>query len=397
MLHFFNPGHEMAVLNSSPYYTPPVRQVKMRYDLAYLPAWYASENDFIWVEKDLPTDFLRCLEGEERSMPKAVSKQHIETYLSQLSHTKLALWGVSPSAVRFFEQIDQQYRLHLALPVWHEDYRKLCSRRTAKQCLEFLIAKMPQIRREIVPQYVSNIEDVENILKKNPGQYLVKSPFSSSGRGLLWLSGEEIDRPSRQLLSGMLKRQGNVSIEKALQKKEDFSLQFHANGDGKITFVGYSLFKTDVKGNYLSSLIASQQSIQEHIIQYISASSIETAKQFIMQYLTIHFAPVYVGHIGVDLMIYEENGTCVLHPCVEINARTTMGYLALRLQKRFFGEDGHAHFQIAYAATPGEILRRHQELQSRNPLVFANGKIRSGYLSLCPVDECTQYLSFVLK
>jgi hypothetical protein len=397
MLHFFNPEHEMAVLNCSPYYTPPARQVKMRCDLAYLPAWYAAENDLIWVEKDLSEDFVLCLKREIGRMPEAVSRRHIGTYLSQLSQTKVALWGLSPSSVRFFEQIDRQYQLHLTLPVWHEDHRRLCSRWTATQCLEFLIAEIPQIRGEIVPQYVSDIESIQNLLKKNSGKYLVKSPFSSSGRGLLWLSGEEIDRPSRQLLSGMLKKQGSISIEKVLQKKEDFSMQFHTNGDGKVTFKGYSLFKTDPKGNYLSSVIASQQSIREVITQYISGSSIDTVKRLIMQYLSTHFAPVYAGHIGVDLMIYEENGIYLLHPCVEINVRTTMGYLALRIQKRFFDEDVHAHFQIVYSATPGEILRRHQELQSKNPVTIVNGKIRSGYVSLCPVDKDTQYLSFILN
>jgi hypothetical protein len=46
----------------------------------------------------------------------------------------------------------------------------------------------------------------------------------------------------------------------------------------------------------------------------------------------------YFGHVGFDAMIYKKNNTLHLHPIVEINARKTMGWVALMLQRRFFSD-----------------------------------------------------------
>ncbi|MDR2627586.1 MAG: hypothetical protein LBC40_06100 [Dysgonamonadaceae bacterium] len=369
MLHFFNPGHETAVLNASPHYMPPAKQLKMMQDLSCLPAWYASEHDFVWTDKKLPA---------------AVNEQNIGQYQSQLLHEKVSLWGISPSAIRFFEQISQKHRLNLQLPVWSDAYGALCSRRTAKNCLQYLIARTPEIDPDIVPQHLTDIASIERILKQDPGKYLIKSPFSSSGRGLLWLSGDGMDRSSGQILSGMLKRQGSVSLEKALDKKEDFSMQFHSDGKGKIFFEGLSLFYTDAKGNYLGSLIASQKQIERIIANYMDFSLLENIREKLMQYLAGTFSTVYEGHIGTDMMIYRENGAFRFHPCVEINARTTMGFLALQLHKRLPEEDGFRYFRIIFSDTPCAILQKHRQLQAQ-----------SGYMSLCPVDESTHYLAFI--
>jgi predicted ATP-grasp superfamily ATP-dependent carboligase len=42
----------------------------------------------------------------------------------------------------------------------------------------------------------------------------------------------------------------------------------------------------------------------------------------------------YFGNVGIDAMLYGSPVT--LHPIVEINARKTMGWVALEVQKRHF-------------------------------------------------------------
>ena len=46
----------------------------------------------------------------------------------------------------------------------------------------------------------------------------------------------------------------------------------------------------------------------------------------------------FFGPIGIDAMIYKKDNTNHLHPIVEINARKTMGWVALNLQKTYFPE-----------------------------------------------------------
>ena len=44
----------------------------------------------------------------------------------------------------------------------------------------------------------------------------------------------------------------------------------------------------------------------------------------------------YFGNVGIDAMVYRSENGPQLHPIVEINARKTMGFAALELQKRHF-------------------------------------------------------------
>jgi hypothetical protein len=39
----------------------------------------------------------------------------------------------------------------------------------------------------------------------------------------------------------------------------------------------------------------------------------------------------YEGPFGIDMMIVASNDGCLLHPCIEINLRRTMGHVALSL------------------------------------------------------------------
>lgn len=49
-IHYFNPGHETAVLLGTQNYTAPTNVRKMQKDLALLPVWYAEEDDFVYLE-----------------------------------------------------------------------------------------------------------------------------------------------------------------------------------------------------------------------------------------------------------------------------------------------------------------------------------------------------------
>ena len=50
-IHFFNPGHETAILQGSENYTPPANVQRMIRELSYLPVWYADAEDFVFTEE----------------------------------------------------------------------------------------------------------------------------------------------------------------------------------------------------------------------------------------------------------------------------------------------------------------------------------------------------------
>ena len=396
MLHYFNPGHETAVLNASPYYTPAANQVKMQQDLAFLPAWYAcSSTDFVWIESDLPTDFITSIEPLPH-LAKAVSINNILDKKHLLSGVEALPWGISPQSVKFFENLNNKYELNLQLPPWKDEYAELCSRQTAKKGLEFIIENLAEISNNIVPQFFTTIEDIENKVALSQVKLLAKAPYSSSGKGLLWLPPGKLHRSEKQIISGILKKQPFISIEKVLDKRIDFAMLFHSDGLGEVDFTGLSLFKTTSKGIYDKNIVASQNEIQNKLKAFIDITLLEKVKNTLILFLTQTYGFVYKGCIGVDMMIYAENNNFNLHPCVEINLRNTMGLLAFRLYQYFFCEGSTGYFKIDFSNKPGELLQKHQEMLQLYPAEFSNGRIKSGYLSLCPVLESSKYWAYII-
>jgi predicted ATP-grasp superfamily ATP-dependent carboligase len=56
----------------------------------------------------------------------------------------------------------------------------------------------------------------------------------------------------------------------------------------------------------------------------------------------------YEGYFGIDMMIYDDNGTMMIAPCVEVNLRMTMGVVAHRLMERVVAPGLHARMRVEH-------------------------------------------------
>lgn len=397
MLHFFNPGHETAVLNASPYYTASAIQQKMQRDLALLPVWYASPDDAVWVETEVDPTYFESLSKWGLPLPAIIERRQAAKQVSRLSGREVVPWGISPQSIQLFKNIDRQYGLNLRIPDWKPEFTRLCSRLSAGECLAFLLERLPGLSPGLIPEYHTRAETVIEKMKSAEGAYIVKSPYSSSGRGLLWLQPGEVDRASRQLLQGMLNRQSIVSLERALDKQLDFSMQFYADGQGRVIFQGLSMFKTDAKGNYQGTYLASQSRIRARIREaFPEWNQYEgLCLEELTNFLQSCYAVLYKGNIGVDMLIYQDEGVSRLYPCVEINMRTTMGYLALQLHRRLYREESEGCFYIDYHSRPAELYAMHRKAEAEYPLFCRDGKVVGGYWALCPVRDTSNYRAYV--
>lgn len=394
MLHYFNPGHETAVLNQSPYYTPASNLLRMQWDLAYLPAWYANPDDYVLIEEKLPEDFSFSLKPLY-PIASGITKEEICFTKNYLINEEIVLWGISPQAIHYWEQIKQTSELNLHIPAWKAEYQHLCSRFAANECLKYLQENIPEIQPDIIPQFYHQLEDIENLVKKQPFPLLAKSPYSSSGRGLLWLPKGELTRTERQILHGMLKKQSAISVEKVLNKKLDFAMEFFSDGNGLVCFKGYSLFQTTNKGAYSGNWIASQKRITEKIKSWTDENLLNSVRNKLINFLQ-KYASIYKGCIGIDMMAYDDNSRSYLHPCVEINMRYNMGWLSIHLHEKVLHENTTGFFHIDFNDHEKEIYLQHQHMQQSYPAVFTNKKLTSGYFSLCPVTEKTKYRAYLI-
>lgn len=397
MLHYFNPGHEAAILNGSPYYHAPANVVQMQRDLAFLPAWYAGEGDYVWTAEPLPEGFLQFWSPLKDFSVKEIGEDSVSANYAQLFRQEVALWGISPQSVHYFESISEKYTLNLDIPKWDHLCAEFSHRQKAAQYLGKLCDSFSFISPKLMPRSCESLEEIDAILEReNDASFLAKAPYSSSGRGLLWLPKGKLTQTERQILHGHLKKQKSVSLEYALQKELDFAMEFFLDGVGGCFFEGYSLFETTEKGNYLGNKILPQEEIIDILTEKIPLKHLHFIQGKLVELFSSDLASIYKGYVGVDMMVYSENGESRLHPCVEINVRTNMGVLSIALQKKYVHPDASGRFSVDFVGVTDKLAAKHAELSKTYPAVFANEKMRSGYFPLCPLHAGNKYLAYLL-
>ena len=396
LIHYFNPGHETAVLNGSPYYMPPAHVALLQHDLAFLPAWYAVADDFVWTPQPLPAAFEETLQQRYGVFARALSQTAIMERGASLPEATACPWGVSPQSTHFYEQLKEESKWEgLSVPSYDEAYARLCSRQTAAVCLRSLLSVLPEPDRDILPRFRSSLEEIEEIVEREEGPMVIKAPYSSSGRGLLWVFGT-LGEPEREWLSGVLKKQGSVSVERALDRKQDFAMEFFSDGKGNVSYEGLSLFNTGKQGTYAGNFLGSQEMIEMRITEYIALELLEEVRESLVATLQEIGGHLYRGYIGVDMMVYVAPGedSYRLHPCVEINWRHTMGVVALSLSKRL-AEGQTGLFRVGYYPNPGEAYEKHLIMERRTPLL-EDGRLVVGYQPLCPVTPESKYWAYLV-
>ncbi|MDL2322831.1 hypothetical protein LJC52_02485 [Bacteroidales bacterium OttesenSCG-928-A17] len=393
MIRYFNPGHEAAVWADSPFYQAPASVLKLQEDLAFLPFWYAEPGDAVWISRPLSSEFENLC---KKRTVHPVLPRDLENKIDFLKNRPVDLWGISKQSIHLFEKFSEQYQLSLGLPPWNNQYKEMSSRVFAASCLSSMVNEIPGISPDLVPVFFTDLSEIERCNSNSPHKLLVKSPYSSSGRGLLWLEKPDLSRSSKQIIQGILNRQKMVSVEKVVEKTLDFSMHFVSD-----EFVGYSLFYTSAKGAYEKTWLASQEKIESKLTGYVSRELLSGVKQYLSGFIRSAILPYYDGNVGVDMMIYQSGGNYCLHPCVEINLRKSMGYLSLRLYQNHLHPESEGFFSVVYdPKNEGVSKSCHCGLDPQSPATRRKFRIKSGMtmsilthpqIDLCPVYPDTKY------
>lgn len=310
-LHIFNPEHDIALASDLANFTAPHAGRQLRADLGFLPALWAKEDDAIYVDH---------VEYAQKSFRRVMRKPVQRTFVA--SPTKvddISPWGWD-KALR--AELKRKGCDAALLPTDEQlsHIRQLSHRRTAARLLPLL-----QTDYTVGEAYeCREATEVEELLARY-GQVVMKAPWSSSGRGLRFLSKE---RTPFSLQAGwfrnLVEHQGCVMVEPYYNKVKDFGMEFSADGEGHISYEGLSLFHTQ-NGAYVGNILAPERAKREMVSRYIPVVWLDEIKQKIISNLDLG---TYSGPFGLDMMIIKDG---FLHPCVEINLRRTMGHVALSL------------------------------------------------------------------
>ena len=339
--HLFNPEHDLALASGLERFTPPAAGRGMRTDLAFIPALWADDGDIVLVD-----DALRA-----REMAKPLDKWLADVEWVQLSDSRTVSgktrngvvvrpWGWN-MALRFQLikcGVDSRF-----LPSGEQvgKVRTLSHRASSIPLLQTLVQKAEGVVGERVEVRQASELDV---MARRWGQFVVKAPWSSSGRGVRFAS----QWPQSNLggfVRNVIQRQGSVVVEPFYEKVSDFAMEFVADGDGQATFQGLSLFHT-VNGAYVGNWLASEEEKRLRLAQYVDLTTLDNVASLIASEVGLWCKGCYQGPFGVDMMVVSAEGGYRLHPCVEINLRRTMGHVALALSAA--DVDGERVMRIMY-------------------------------------------------
>lgn len=396
-IHYFNPGHETAVLLGSRNYTPPANVRGMQKDLALLPIWYAEPEDFVYVSEITSPCFLSTLPVEFHSFPTPVTSATITDKASASTDLQATPWGISPQSLNLFSKLQEDTGLSLSIPDWKEEYARLTGRQTAAVCLERIHALLPSLPIPAAPCFCAKMDEIETYMTSGDAPFLLKTPYSSSGRGLLWVMKKELETNDKNWINGALNKQGSVSIEHGLDKRQDFAMEFYSDGQGHVRYEGLSVFNTEERGAYTGNLLEEQTSMQERITRFTTEEAFLRIQATVTQVLSEIYGPVYTGYLGVDMLVYKlKDDSYAIHPCIEINMRYTMGMVALRLYRKYIAPGATGDFRVSFEKESKDAYDKHLFMKDTYPLKLENGRIREGYLSLCPVTKETHYRAYLL-
>lgn len=296
LLHIANTNFEWELTQQK---TASLTQVMEGYlipmQLQFLPLLYASAQDEICVSCLPVEDFqysypLHLLTTPTGSFGKC---------------KKVESWGASLSVQAWA----RRHKLEYEMPEW-EVVRKVNSK-------EFSFSQSKKLKNgallyseKEVAQWIDSVE----------GCKVLKSCFGTAGRGHLFVP------TSKERVDSFLRREGFPVIgEPWVDRVIDFSTQWIIDKDGGIEFLGETMCLSNKRGQYLENRVGNiltpyQRYLDEHK---------EIAISILQKMATLG----YFGNVGFDAMVYENDK---LHPVVEINARKTMGYVALKMQQMHF-------------------------------------------------------------
>ena len=402
-LYLFNPGHEMEILCGKSHYTPPYSVQKMSTDLEMFPVWYGGTGSFTLVRNPKASQFIASLPKAFRtslSSPMILNLMMKELYRRKKLGEKPKLppltaniWGVSPRSIDAFKEL-KQAGMDITIPEWKEEYVLLTNRRTSTLCLDRLQNTIPIIPGIQLPVFCTELKELEDFVLQNTPPYVIKTPFSSSGRGLYWIEDNKLDTRALSWINSALKKQGALSIEPALSRIFDFAAEFYSDGNGHVQHMGLSVFETQPQGQFVGCMIGTQEMLLQRLNEYISPEDYQFLVEQIGLVLNGVIGNTYCGYLGVDMFIYKtNNGDYAVHPFVELNLRYTIGLAAMQISRQFIHPQSQGMLRtVSYVYN---AFGEHQRMRAEAPLVMEDNLIRSGYLSLCPVGPDTRYMAIL--
>jgi len=293
-LHIANTNFESELSASSPCKVAALIQSHPIFmQLQFLPLLYRGPEDGLAVTHMPSLSLPRCHLLDEQHFP----------------YPQIESWGASPSIAAEA----QKKKLSYSMPDW--DVVRLVNSKA------FSFSESPKLPGG---ELIYSMDELQKWSRVIEGPKVLKSCFGVSGKGHLFL-------PSNHMQAFAEKEFGAgrpVLAEPWVERKLDFSTQWTIDRDQTIEYLGATVCISDQRGRYHANKVGDLPFLFGNYFPFL-----EKHQQKVFPLLQKMAALGYFGNVGIDAMIW---GNDKLHPVVEINARKTMGWVALQFSKRHF-------------------------------------------------------------
>ena len=346
-VHWFNANCEGQVALGRPGFTPPKLSAQLDADLQALPMLSCARDDALLLREKPSASFLRRLQSLGFAMPEFVEYGAgglADTLFAARKVNALSPWGWSPDSARFLKPLVGGLPEHSDGICWSEEVRRLYAKSwSAARLDEFLTNTTEEFLcgDEVVGSACTTVEDVLAQIARLSGAVVIKAIYGSSGRDQIHCRDQILRDGQRGWLDNILAQQGEVVVEPWLDKVVDLSLHVDVAADGTAALRGWTRFLTDGRGQYRGALVGQVASgLEVEVKKFLYGAGRDPKRltrigERLAEFLAAPMAALgYRGPVGVDTLIYREDGGLKLKPIVEINPRMTMGRVALSLRQR---------------------------------------------------------------
>lgn len=312
---------------AEPNWRPPARVSRINAELA--TAWWAiaEPGDFVWTPEPLPTHFLQRLEAT--GLPAVTTV----TDFSQVPDGVLwQPWG------------------------WSNALRKLACPRSSTLIppdAAVLLANSRQFTWELEQRWQVGLpgsgiagtrDEFSRRVDALRGPWVAKANQGMSGRERILGHGSPTDAQYQWVQRRLLL--GPVIVEPWVTRLEEAGIQWHIPQSGPVELMGIVPLFVDRSGQYRGSEFTRADPGQNW---WTEATDVTRRAVECLQ------REGYFGPVGIDAMLYlSESGARRIRPLQDINARWTMGRLALGWRKWL--RDGERGLWIQGVPDLGESL-----------------------------------------
>ena len=347
-VYWFNANCEEQVALGRPGFTPSQRVAELEADFQALPMLLCVRDDVVLLREKPSSDFLRRIQELGFAIPEFVECS--ADGLAALAERKvnaLRPWGWSPDSAELLAPLVAGLPRGGEGPCWSAAVRSLYAKSwSAARLGEFLAVQEADYfcGTDVVGTGCETTEqviaEIGRLGEAGFDAVVVKAIYGSSGRGQSHCRGGQLRAEQRGRLENILRQQGQVVVEPWLDKVVDLSLHFDVGAEGMATVAGWTRFFTDGRGQYRGSFVGSLTAgLDDEVKRFLygdgrDARRLPKLGEQLAEWLAEPLrAAGYKGPIGVDAMVYRDCDRLRLKPIVEVNPRTTMGRVALKLQQ----------------------------------------------------------------